>query len=260
MIIALLACTGYLYATRLIHLRHGTAHHSNDRRLVIFVVMTVTFLLHVTLISRDFSGLMHNVSVMNILTLVALCMTVVGAVRYIFYGDRIAYPVVALIAAVSLWLPIVFPAPATIAHGWALKVHIVLSVSAYIALSFAALYAVFLLLKDYRLRHGSHDFERATPLKEIERTMISFTRFGGILLTLSLATGILFIHDIWRQHVAHKLFFGATSWIIIAIVLIRHHLRGFRGRPAALWLLSGFFCLVLAYFGTAFVLQIILKR
>lgn len=255
--IALLACAGYLYATWLMH----HAIPENDRhRASISIAIVVAFLAHTFLVSVNFDGVMHNVSVMNMLTLIALCMTAVGAIRYFFYRDHIAYPVVALIAAASLWLPIFFPVPATIAHGWALKMHIVLSISAYIALSFAALYACFLLIKDYHLRHGSHDFDRAIPLSDIERTMISFTRFGEVLLTLSLATGVLFIHDVWGQHVGHKLFFGAAAWVIIGIVLLRHHLRGFRGRPAALWLLGGFACLLLTYFGTAFVLQMVLRR
>ncbi len=262
MIAPLLASISYLYATWQINRRldvDNLGDNARVKRMPIFIAMASAFVSHLFDISQNFNGFVHNVSVTNILTLVALCMTLLGAARFVWRQDRTAYPVVALIAAVCVWSPIVLPAPATIAQGWALKVHIVLSIAAYIALGFAALYACFLLLQDYRLRHGRGGFNIDVPLFDIERTMISFTRFGAVLLTLSLATGIVFIHDIWAQHVGHKLFFGVISWVIILIVLLLHHLYGFRGRPVALWLLGGFACLVLSYFGSALVLQIILR-
>lgn len=250
----LVASASYLYAAWLLHTQQSKL------RLLTTLVMGVAFIVHWLVIQQQSNGLLQNVSVTNIVTLVSWCMAVVGALRYLIRNDHIAYTVVALIAAVCVWLPILAPAPATIAHAWGLKVHIVLSIAAYIALSFAALYAIFWLLQDTQLRHGSKGFNLAISLNDIERTMMSFTRFGEVLLTLSLVTGVLFIHNIWTQHVAHKLFFGVISWLIIGMLLLRHQLRGFRGRPAALWLLGGFSALVLAYFGTAFVLQFILSR
>lgn len=251
-IVALLATAAYCYAIWLLHQTKA------DNRARLISVMGVAFVAHTSLVVHDFGGLLNNVSVIHILALVSLSTTLLGAVRYVTHNDRIAYPVVALLAAISLWLPMAFSAPVIIAHNW-LLLHIILSIAAYISVGFAALYACFLLLQDYRLRRGSGGFNLAISLNDIEQTMMSFTRFGEFLLTLSLATGVLFIHDIWAQHVAHKIFFGAISWLIIGILLLRHRLRGFRGRPAALWLLGGFVCLVLAYFGTAFVLQIILR-
>lgn len=252
MLIALLACLGYLLSVWLLH-------QARRQRLLLPMTMTTAFAAHSVQIVLGFKGLMNDVSVMNVLTLVAMAMAGLGAIRYFRRQDRITYTVVALIAAVCVWFPVLFPAPATPAHGWALKLHIVLSISAYIAVGFAALYAVFLLIQDKRLRRGE-GFNFAIPLNEIERTMMHFTRLGEALLTLSLATGLLFIHDIWAQHVSHKVTFGIIAWLIIGILLFRHHYGGFRGRQAALWLLGGFVCLALAYFGSAFVLQMILHQ
>ncbi len=254
MLIVLIACLAYTISAWLLYRstpRQGT---------LIATAMSVAFLAHAVQITRDFNGLMNDVSVMNMLTLVAMCMAAIGAWRYFRHHDCITYTVVALIAAVCVWMPALWPAPETPVHGWALKVHIVLSIAAYIAIGFAALYACFLLLQDNRLRSGSGGLNLAIPLNEIERTMMRFARFGEALLTLSLATGVLFIRDIWAQHVAHKVVFGLIAWLIIGILLFRHHYGGFRGRQAALWLLSGFLFLLLAYFGSAFVLQMILQR
>lgn len=254
MFTALFASVGYLSSVWL--LRHDVQRQQS----LLIATMIVAFLAHTAQIVLGFQGLMNDVSVMNILTLVAMCMAALGAMRYFRRNDQIAYTVAALIAAVCVWFPVLFPAPETLAKGWALKVHIVLSISAYIALGFAALYACFLLIQDNRLRKGSGGLNLSIPLKEIERTMMHFTRFGEALLTLSLATGLLFIRDIWAQHVSHKVVFSIIAWLIIGILLFRHHHGGFRGRQAAFWLLGGFICLALAYFGSAFVLQMILHK
>lgn len=254
MFVALFASLGYTSSVWLLH------HSARRQRVLLLAAMVVAFFAHTTQILRGFQGLMHNVSVMNMMTLVAMSMAALGAFRYFHRRDRITYTVVALIAAVCVWFPPLFPAPQTIAHSWALKLHIVLSIAAYIAIGFAALYACFLLVQDYRLRNGADGFSIAIPLSDLEQTMMRFTRFGEALLTLSLATGILFIRDIWAQHVSHKLVFSVLAWLIIGILLFRHHHGGFRGRKAAVWLLGGFVCLALAYFGSAFVLQMILHK
>lgn len=252
MILALIAFTSYVGSTVLLH-------RTNQLSRPLFLsLMGVALLAHLTQVVVALQGMMNNASIMNMLTLVAFCMASVGAVRYFMHKDKLAYTVVALIAAVCVWLPVFIHAPSTPIHSWSLKFHIVLSIAAYIALGFGAIYACFLLLKDHRLRKRKGVFDLPMPLNEIEKTMLSFTIVGELLLSLSLATGLLFIHNIMAQHVAHKVFFGAISWLIIAILLFRHYRQGFRGRKAAIWLLSGFVFLALAYFGTAFVLQLIL--
>lgn len=254
MITALFAFLGYVLSVLLLH-RQG-----KNVGIVLIAAMGVGIVAHLMQVLAHLNGVMYNVSVMNVLTLTAVCMTIIGAIRYFMYADSVAYTVVALVAAVCVWLPVFFQAPLTAVDNWSLKVHITLSIAAYIALGFAALYACLLLLQDYRLRKGKRMFRLSLPLNYLERTMMSFTVFGEILLTLSLATGALFIRDLWAQHVSHKVLFGAISWLVIAIMLFRHYRQGFRGRQAALWLLGGFFCLILSYFGSAFVLQMVLHK
>lgn len=254
MIFALPASVGYLLSVLLLY---REKHHY---RTAIIIAMSVAFAAHFAQAFSGLQGAMNDVSVMNMLTLVAVCMAAIGAIRYFLRADQLVYTVVASIAAVCVWFPVIFHGPASTVSSWGLKLHIVLSISAYIALGFAALYGCFLWLQDHRLRHGQGTMNFSLPLNDIERTMMSFTIVGEILLSLSLATGLLFIQNIWAQHVSHKVVFGIIAWLIIGILLIRHYRQGFRGRQAAIWLLSGFMFLVLAYFGSAFVLQILLHQ
>lgn len=254
MILALFASLGYLTSVGLLYGK------TNIPRAAILAAMGVALLAHLIQVIIGLQGIMNNVSLMSMLTLVAVCMAAGGAIRYVIKSDSAGYAVVALIAAVCVWFPVLLPVAETKVHSWSLKFHIVLSISAYIAVGFAALYGCFLVLQDYRLRCGKSMFNLALPLNEIERTMMTFTIVGEILLTLSLATGVLFIHDLFAQHIAHKVVFGAIAWLIILILLWRHYRQGFRGRQAAIWLLSGFVFLGLSYFGSAFVLQILLHK
>ncbi len=254
MIFATIATIGYLLSVWLIH------RHNKVTTPAVLITMSVAFITHTIQAVIGLQGAMNDVSIMNMLSVIAVSMVFVGAWRYFAKADNSAYTVVALIAAVCVWFPVWFNIPLTQAHGWSLKFHIVLSIAAYIALGFASLYACFLLIQDMRLRNRKAVFNLNLPLNYIERTMFNFTVIGEVLLTLSLVTGLLFIHDFWAQHISHKVTFAVVSWLIIAVLLMRYYHQGFRGRKAALWLLSGFVFLLLAYLGSAFVLQIILHR
>ncbi len=254
MINAFFAFWGYVASVLLLY------RQEKNTKTYLMVAMSVGIIAHLSQVFTYLNGVMYDMSVMNVLTLTAVCMTIIGAIRYFIYNDSVAYIVVALVGSICVWLPVFFKAPLTAVNNWSLKVHITLSISAYIALGFAALYACILILQDHRLRKGKRIFNINLPLIYLERTMMSFTVFGELLLTLSLATGLLFIRDIWEQHVVHKVVFGAISWAVIVILLARHYHQGVRGRQAAFWLLGGFFCLLLSYFGSAFVLQMILHK
>jgi ABC-type uncharacterized transport system permease subunit len=47
---------------------------------------------------------------------------------------------------------------------------------------------------------------------------------------------------------------------VFGTLLAGHHLRGWRGRTAVNWTLTGFVMLLLAYVGSKVVLELILKR
>jgi ABC-type uncharacterized transport system permease subunit len=89
---------------------------------------------------------------------------------------------------------------------------------------------------------------------------ILFSAF--VLLSLTLVTGVFFSEELFHKPFAinHKTVFGIVSWLIFAGLLVGHHYRGWRGRLAVNWTLAGFTALMLAYVGSKFVLEIVLKR
>ena len=85
---------------------------------------------------------------------------------------------------------------------------------------------------------------------------------GFLLLTLTLASGTLFAEALFHRPLVinHHIVLSLTGWVIFGILLLGHWRYGWRGRHAVRWTLGGFALLLLGYFGTKFVLEILLGR
>ena len=62
------------------------------------------------------------------------------------------------------------------------------------------------------------------------------------------------------MHVVHHTVLSSLSWAIYVVLLAGHKIFGWRGVSAVRWTLIAFGTLVLAYFGSKFVLEIVLQR
>lgn len=143
-----------------------------------------------------------------------------------------------------------------------LETHILLSIIAYSVLSIAAVQSLLLYLQDYHL-HKKHPggFISALPsLETMENLLFKMITLGFILLTVSLASGIPYLEDIQQQHLTHKIILSSIAWVVFAILLWGRWKFGWRGQTAIHWTIGGFVLLMLAYFGSNIVLQVILQR
>jgi ABC-type uncharacterized transport system permease subunit len=146
--------------------------------------------------------------------------------------------------------------------SWPLDMHIVTSMLAYSLLGVAALQAGALYLQEWRLRGGKAGGALAAlpPMQEMERFLFQLIGAGFVLLTLSLLTGLIFVQDFMSQHLAHKAVLSGIAWGVFAVLLWGRWKFGWRGRLAVRWTLIGFGSLLLAYFGSKLVLELILGR
>jgi len=140
--------------------------------------------------------------------------------------------------------------------GW----HILLSILAYSILSIAAIQALALALQDKLLRERKFQgvLNTLPPLQTMEALLFEMLWAGTLLLTLSLGSGFLFFDNIRAQHLAHKMAFSSMAWLTYVILLWGRTTQGWRGKKAIYWTLGGFVALMLAYFGSKFVLELIL--
>ena len=141
-----------------------------------------------------------------------------------------------------------------------LEFHILTSVIAYSLLALAALQAILLSIQNKLLHHHQTDgiLRVMPPLKNMERLLFEIILSGFIVLTISLTSGLLFLENMFAQHVVHKTVLSIFAWFVFLTLLIGHWKLGWRGKTATRWTLSGFVSLMLAYFGSKFVLEIIL--
>jgi ABC-type uncharacterized transport system permease subunit len=94
----------------------------------------------------------------------------------------------------------------------------------------------------------------------METLLFQMITAGVLLLTVSLGTGFLFLHDLFAQHLVHKTVLSFLAWAIFCGILIGRQRYGWRGRVAVNWILAGFVLLLLGYFGSKFVLELILIK
>jgi len=140
-----------------------------------------------------------------------------------------------------------------------LGIHIFASLLAYSMLTLAALHSMLLGLQIRQLHdHKPNILVRTLPpLQDMESLLFKVIALGWLLLTLSLLSGFLYLDDLFAQHVAHKTILSIVAWVVFATLLYGHWQYGWRGKKAIRWTLAGFFILMLAFFGSKFVLEYI---
>ena len=170
------------------------------------------------------------------------------------------FPLAIICVLSSVFVPNVYDPVDDYSTGVA--VHILLGILAVSIMTIAACQSLLIsfldrLLKEKRsLAVVSH----LPPMETMEALLFEMLWLGLFLLSGVLVTGVLFMEDFFGQHLSHKAVLSGISWIVFAILLWGRHQLGWRGKTANRWILTGFAFLILAYFGSKFVLEIILDR
>lgn len=168
------------------------------------------------------------------------------------------------VAGVILSLSLIFAKPAhpLAAHGWPMTIHILASIMAFSLFSIGSVQAIFLAIQDRQLR-GHHPRRLALvlpPLQAMESLLFQMLVAGMVFLSVSLISGFVFIDDLFAQHLVHKTVLSIAAWFIFGGLLIGRLVLGWRGQTAINWTLVGFTALLLAYFGSKMVLELVLNK
>ncbi len=192
--------------------------------------------------------------------LVALIVMVTSFYRPMENLLLVLYPIAAIAIILELSIHEQRVLSETISTG--LKIHILLSVCAYSLLMISALQAILLALQEklIKTKHVAHIIYMLPPLQVMEQLLVQIIVVGFFLLSLSLASGLMFIEDMFAQHLVHKTILSILAWIIYGILIWGRWAAGWRGKKIIRWALGGFFTLLLAYVGTKLVLELILNR
>lgn len=202
---------------------------------------------------------MHFFAALSLVTLgMAAITTLVGAQGRMAALGVIAFP---LAAALLLTYHLNGHKP-TDGLDWRVQLHAWLALLAYATLAIAALLAVMLWVQERALRRREfHVWLRALPpLTELEELLFRTILVGFILLTATLLTGVLFVQDFLAQRLAHKTVLSVLSWLTFGALLMGRWRYGWRGSKAVHWTLTAMALLLLAFFGSTFVYEMVLRR
>ena len=193
----------------------------------------------------------------------ALAVLVLGWIQNAAWPVYGTYRVILPLCLASLVVPL-----AAVGHGKeaaepspAFWIHIVSATAAY---ALAVLAFLLMLVRRFESGHlaDSLEEEGKVPLLMIERLAMGNIYAGLGILTVTLASGIYI--TMVGQHSAleltHKNLFAFLTWLVLIVFVSGHRIQGWRNKTALAYMGLGLAFLLLSYFGTSFVLQVILEK
>lgn len=223
---------------------------------------TLAVILHLAVLLGAHGGRvdLHFFAALSLVACVVAALTLlVNLSRPVAGLGVIVFPLAALMLALDVFLaPATTPTPI----DWQIKLHVVIALLAYSVLSIAAVLALLLAVQERALRSRRPGIliRALPPLTQTEALLFRLIGAGFALLTLTLLSGMLFIANIRAQHLVHTTVLSIVAWLIFGALLWGRWRHGWRGRSAVNLTLIGMAMLGLAFFGSKFVLEVILHR
>jgi ABC-type uncharacterized transport system permease subunit len=234
----------------------------NPNKPLVLIIGLIAGVLHTLLIAGSivqYDG--FNFGFFNVGTLISLIISllvIVSSVSKPIENLLIGvFPLAALVILIDAIIPNTDKvSPLTGGLG----LHIILSILAYSVLIIAGIQAVLLYIQNKQLKnHKTSGLIKALPpLQTMDALLFEMIWTGMLLLTGAFIIGWPYIIDIQEQHLIHKTALSIISWTVYAILLFGRFNFGWRGITASRWTLVGTTFLILAYFGSKFVLELVL--
>ena len=174
------------------------------------------------------------------------------------------------LSAVSMLLPLIMPGsplgPET--STFAFRMHLLLAILAYSVMTMAVLEALLLMAAHKRVRSKAFTepaedgkvsiLDNMPSVMSMESTLFRLIWVGFIVLTAAILFGAIFSNELSGEafRFDHKTVTTCMAWLIFGILLLGHHVFGWRGRFAARWTVIGFVVLRISYIGVRLVLEI----
>jgi len=264
LILACLALLGYGLLWTIIF-KQRTQNDKTSQSTKLALAASPILLLHglfLLCILQQSSGI--HLGLVNVLCLIGW-LTASMTVFSSLYRPTISLCLLAFpLAILSILVAQTFPSQASPLVDMELTIlsHILLSLLAFSILTIAAGQSVFIAALDYRLHHHLTRSWHLTfpPLQTLEKSLFEMISLGLLFLSLSILSGLLFLDDMFAQHVAHKTLLSIMAWFMFSILLTGRIKLGWRGNLAIKLTLAAYALLVLAFLGSKFVLEILLER
>ena len=166
-------------------------------------------------------------------------------------------------AAIGIIIGWTFPGPSyeIDIRGFTGILHMIGAGLGYALLSLALAQGLLLHAQDTILKNKQviHLLSDLPSIQTMERTLFHMIYAGFALVTLTLISGALSSANIPDKSMIfnHHTVLALLAWVSLFSLILGNIFLGWRGRTAVLWTGSGFFLLALGYFGTRFILEIV---
>lgn len=262
-VLALLSIGAYL-GSALLMTRQLYLYTSGEQRIPLYLawLAVTTHVLYIAVVCRDNQGFSFSFySTASLVAMIVVLLLLLATLnKPVEKLGIVLFPISALMLGLELNLT---EKPLNVqTYNWRMGTHILTSIIAFSLLNIAALQAILLAFQDQQLK--SHPPKRyiqsLPPLQTMESLLFQMLGAGLFFLTISLLSGFIFIEDLFVQHLVHKTVLSILAWFIFSGLILGRIRYGWRGQTAIKWTLFGFTSLLLAYFGSKLVLEIILHR
>lgn len=263
-ILAPIAALLYLAATGL-HLSHIFGQRADRLSQSVMFLGGLSLLLHGTIVWTGIAG--GEAYAFGFYRISALIFLVINLVCAISLARRplqnllvILFPLSAMSILIAAFAPSNAIVSTSLPGG--LLLHIASSILAYSILTLAAAQAALVAAQDYQLRHRHTRgiVQILPPLQLMESMLFELVWAGVVLLTIAIVSGFVFLDDMFAQSLAHKTILSVVAWLVFSVLLWGRHQLGWRSQTAVRLTLAGFIVLMLAFFGSKLVLELILHR
>jgi len=130
----------------------------------------------------------------------------------------------------------------------------------FLSLAVAQSLLLVTLEKLIRHRHPAGFLSNLPPMETMEGVLFQLINAGFVLLTITLISGGIFSEQLFGRALLlnHHATLAVLAWLSFAALITGRRMFGWRSRTAVTWTLTSFILLVLGYFGTRVVLEVIL--
>jgi ABC-type uncharacterized transport system permease subunit len=228
------------------------------------MALLLAWLLHAVVLAGGLLGEPPRFGFAPALSVTAWLVLTVYAVERQLFPQMEARWALAGLGSAAVLLALVFPGSQLhpSASPW-LPLHWALGIASYGLFAAAVVHAWMMTRAEKQIRQAA-DPHAGLPLLTLERLTFRFATAGFVLLSATLLAGVFFSESLYGPgKVAkwdHKTVFSVLAWLVFAFLLLGRARFGWRGRKAIRVLYTGSALLLLAYAGSRFVLEVVLRR
>lgn len=129
--------------------------------------------------------------------------------------------------------------------------HLGIALFSYALFFLALIYAFQLKWLDHKLKSKKMLFcAMLPPLMTVERHFFTLTLAAQALLTVTLVSGMIYLHNFFAPEQVHKAMFSFAAWIVYNMQLLGQWKLRWRGNRVLVYSILGMLLLSIGYFGS----------